>query len=149
MKEIGKKLARKRAHTIAQMYKDYVENAGDAGLTPVESSVFRSIIQDYFNHLKDRLYRGMEVDLPARMGRLVISKKKTKSKTIDFGATRKEGYTIWHTNSHSGGYKYRLHWYNDYMVNDNVRKYGLQFVRQNKRYLAKLIKEQQPDFIEI
>jgi len=142
------KYVTKTAYTIKDMYESYVDYTGENNLSPIGYVTFKLIILDHFEYIKAKLFNGMEYEMPYRLGILNIMKSKTRGRSVDFGATRKAGYTIWYTNDHSNGYKYRLHWNTNAALTNDIKKYRINFTRYNKRGLAKLIKDQQKDFIE-
>jgi hypothetical protein len=82
--------------------------------------------------------------MPYGIGYLAIGKYEpktytSKSLSIDYKSSKEEGKIIYHLNEHSDGYKYRLYWSKIPKTFIDRYKYQLSLVRENKRYLAKLI----------
>jgi hypothetical protein len=82
--------------------------------------------------------------MPFGLGYIVIAKYRpktytSKSLSIDYKSSKEEGKVIYYLNEHSDGYKYRLYWSKIPKTFIDRYKYQLNLVRENKRYLAKLI----------
>jgi len=69
-------------------------------------------VQKEFNlALFDALYiTGDSFELPARLGILEIQKYKPSRPLIDFHATKQYGKKIYHTNTHTRGYAFKIVW---------------------------------------
>ena len=82
--------------------------------------------------------------MPYGLGYLAVTKYEpktytSKSLSIDYKSSKEEGKTIYYLNEHSNGYKFRLYWSKIPKTFIDRYKYQLSLVRENKRYLAKLI----------
>ncbi len=55
---------------------------------------------------------------------------------------------IYHLNDHTGGYKYRFYWNKHNMLTKNKTMYQLIMTRDNKRYLAQILKNRVRDYVE-
>ena len=91
--------------------------------------------------------------MPYGLGLIQIGKYRPKqlnscSLSIDYKASKDYDKCIYHLNEHSDGYKYRLFWSKLPRTFPDRYKYQLGLVRQNKRYLAKLIFNKQ-DYLDI
>ena len=94
--------------------------------------------------LEALLIKGQSIKLPRQLGTIMIRKRKTGiKKVIDFYNTKKYGVRMFHNNWHSEGYYVFLNWDKDFPVASfaNKKLYEMKLVRAKKRYLAKLIKE--------
>lgn len=147
-------MATTKSHTIREFYKSYCEYVKDNPLYQVDYKVFRSILTEYFKHIRDEVIEeGKEIKFPCRLGSFCIVKHKPKnfnssSLRIDFHATKEAGKIIYHINEHSDYYKYRYFW-SKYSCNvPNKSKYQLIATRENKRRLAQIIKNNERDYIE-
>ena len=140
----------KVAYTVKHMYESYVDYTSENNLKHIDYITFKRIVFDYFQYILDRLWRGLEFEMPARLGTIGVTKMKLNSaKSIDFHSTKQLGYTVWFTNDHSNGYKYKFRWSKIPTSLVNIKKYSLQLVRSNKRKLAQMIKNRGQDFIEL
>lgn len=148
-------MAKTLSYTIKDFYKSYVNHTSFNKSYFVEYKVFRAIIVDYFKYLRDSiLEEGRTCKLPARLGTLGVIKHKPKeyaapSLRVDFKATREYGKIIYHLNEHSRGFKYRFHWSKQNVITRGSANYKLIMTRANKRRLAKIIKNNERDYIEI
>lgn len=143
-----------KSYTGKDFYKSYVEYVEDNPLYQVDYKTFRGIINDYFRYLRDELIEnGKEIKLPCRLGTLSIVKHKPKeysgrSLRIDYAESKKYNKVIYHLNDHTGGYKYRFYWNKHNMLTKNKTMYQLIMTRDNKRYLAQILKNRVRDYIE-
>ncbi len=143
-----------KSYTGKDFYKSYVEYVEDNPLYQVDYKTFRGIINDYFKYLRDELIEnGKEIKLPCRLGTLSIVKHKPKeysgrSLRIDYAESKKYNKVIYHLNDHTGGYKYRFYWNKHNMLTKNKTMYQLIMTRDNKRYLAQILKNRVRDYVE-
>lgn len=143
-----------KSYTGKDFYKSYVEYVEDNPLYQVDYKTFRGIINDYFRYLRDELIEnGKEIKLPCRLGTLSIVKHKPKeysgrSLRIDYAESKKYNKVIYHLNDHTGGYKYRFYWNKHNMLTKNKTMYQLIMTRDNKRYLAQILKNRVRDYVE-
>ena len=143
------------SYTIADFYESYCEYTKDNPLYQVSYKTFRDIVTEYFRYLRDEIIEnGKEVRLPCRMGTLSIVKHKPKEYTgkslrIDYAESKKYGKMIFHLNEETGGFKYRYYWNKQNMLTTNKTHYQLIMTRDNKRYLAQILKSHKRDYCEI
>lgn len=121
----------------------------------VDYDTFKAVIFEYHKLIVDIvLNKSQEFILPFGLGKIYIGKYKPKTLTdkslsYDYGHYKKTGQKIFHLNEHTNGYKFRLFWSKLNVPNRIIYEYGLTLVRANKRLLAKLIKENKNDYIEL
>ena len=143
-----------KSYTGKDFYRSYIDYVSDNPLYQVDYKTFRGIINDYFKYLRDELIEnGKEIKLPCRLGTLSIVKHKPKeysgrSLRIDYAESKKYNKVIYHLNDHTGGYKYRFYWNKHNMLTKNKTMYQLIMTRDNKRYLAQILKNRVRDYVE-
>jgi hypothetical protein len=137
------------------MYAQYKESIDEGSPYDIPYSVYVSVTTSYIKSMIERLYEGIKVRLPFRLGALQIVKKKMYFKTqinkrlgIDWAATNKYGKLIHHTNEHSDKYKFLYSWDRRTSRIKNIQSYRFIPCRTLKRTLAKLIKEHNKDYFE-
>lgn len=141
----------KKSYTIADIYKLYIKENNDVDIL---YSRFKRILDEINKSILECLQdRSDGFKMPLGLGYLRIVKYKPKrlddkSLSIDYKASEEYGKRIYHLNEHSNGYKYRLYWTKLPRTFPDRYKYQVQFVRTNKRRLAKLIFNKQ-DYINI
>lgn len=141
----------KKSYTISDFYSQYTKDRGDK----IDYKMYRAVLTDYYTIILNELLNGAEeLKMPFRLGTVKIIKYKPKTYTgkslsVDFKASKELGYTVYHLNEHSNGYKYRLFWHKECANNKNIYKYTLNLVRAAKRKLAQLIKNNITDYPEI
>jgi hypothetical protein len=149
------------AYTIKDYYQPYIQSIEAGTVYDIEYHIYRRILVEYFKHLRCLvLDEGQDVKLPYRLGNVFIFKRKqtnygSVSDTnrsgllIDFHATKIYGKTMFHTNEHTNGYKYRYRW-DRHLVNiPNANKYQMVMTRANKRSLAQTLRLGIRDYIEL
>lgn len=141
----------KQSYTIADIYKAYCSENNAENMPYFR---FKRIL-DSFNKLiqQEILERSEGFKMPLGMGYIRIGKYKPKSYTpkslsVDYKSSKEEGFTVYHLNEHSCGYKYRLYWSKVPKTFPDRYKYQLMLTRENKRHLAQLIFNKQ-DYINI
>ncbi len=128
----------KRRITIADIY-----NRSECK-DKVSSKVFKEVWDLFATFLsKELIHTGKAYKLPFHLGTLQIRKDKSRRKTIDFHKTKQYGQTIYNTNNHSEGYYAFLYWdtHRPHCQMEFKSIYKIEFTRDNKRYLARQIKE--------
>lgn len=142
----------KKSYTAIDFYNGYKL---EYPCTNIEYKLFKAILEDYNKGFRDLLLNGSEeLILPFGLGTVCIVKYKPKTLTarslsIDYALSNKLGKRVYHLNEHSGGYKFRLFWSKLNCNSSKPYQYGLTLVRANKRLLAKLIKQDKKDYIEL
>lgn len=142
-------------YTLKDMYAKYKENIDEGSPYDIPYSVYVGITTDFIKAMIQRLYDGLKIKLPFRLGSLQIVKKKmyfstqiNKKLGIDWAATNKYGKLIHHTNEHSDKYKYLYFWDRRGSSVKGIASYRFIPCRTLKRTLAKLIKEDKRDYFE-
>lgn len=141
----------KKSYTIADMYKPWVkENSG----VDMPYLRFKRILALFNKSVLESVQdRSESFKMPYGLGYIMIVKYRPKSYTdkslsVDYKASKEYDKKIYHLNEHSNGYKYRLYWSKTPQTFPDRYKYKLNFVRANKRRLAKLIFDHK-DYINI
>ena len=132
------KLADKtESYTIPSFYNYYLDNIEEDTIYDIPYSVYRSIVTEYFQYLRDELIeKGKRV-------------RDRRSLRLDYKATKEQGKLVYLLNEHSNFYKYRCHWDKQDILTSNKTWYQLQLTRTNKRHLASLIKNKIMDYEEV
>ena len=144
-----------KSYTIKDFYNFYTDNIDNNPLYSIEYSIYKQIVLEYFQYIKDNLIENSkEIKLPCRLGTLAIVKRKpknydSKSLRVDYHATKLYGKTIYHLNEHSNGWKYNFHWSKKDMCVKNKSAYQFVACRALKRQLAQYIKNNIHDYIPI
>lgn len=139
------------SYTLTDFHAYYIQK-NPSGL---DYKRFKALLADYYTILADEILSGVvELKLPFRLGILSIVKYRPagydcRSLSVDFKATKELGRCVYHLNSHSDGFKYRLHWRKNLRNNNSIGMYQVNLVRANKRMLASIIKNKINDFPEI
>lgn len=138
------------------LIKFYQEKYGYKNKTGVSPEVFRKVIDEFNSYLVDRIIKGERVYLPYSIGYLEIQKRKQhfvfdekgkvrkKTMMIDWKRTcdfwRKypekmsQGKVIYHTNEHSGEYRFFLKW----KKQPKLRRMYLYSLLPSRRFKLKL-----------
>lgn len=138
---------------LSDMYNYYVERF-DNDLYKVDFKIYKEIINKYFKAImQDILYKPYKLKIPHRLGGIRIIKRKVNiNKLTRFGInwpeTVKHNKIIYHLNSHSKNYIYRFKWEKENSITPNLYFYKFVPSRQNKRELAKIIKNRECDYFE-
>lgn len=145
---------KRTSHTITDFYNHYISEIEPNTVYDVDRQVYRSIVEDYFKHLRDEVLLNSKTISLHGIGSLCVIKHQpknynSKSLRVDFKATKEFGKTIYHLNEHSDGFKFRFYWSKTKYPLINKTRYELIATRHNKRLLAKIIKERITDYIEI
>lgn len=132
------------------MYRAYRKNIA----VDVPYVRFKRVLDRFNRIVRESILDGSQpFKMPYGLGLICIGKYKPKhyngkSLSIDYKSSKEEGKIIYHLNEHSNGYKYRLFWSKTPQTFPARYRYEAKLVRQNKRYLAQLIFNNQ-DYIEI
>lgn len=121
--------------TIKEIYGKYIPYTAMA----LSYKHYRMIIEKYFKYGIDAIYSGLELRVPL-LGYFVMYKipQSVNHKCIDYKETKAANKPIYHDNTHSNGYIYRVRWHKT--LGNTTRKYSLILTRTNKELLAKQIK---------
>lgn len=154
MNQPNKSADKTKAYTVASFYNNYLENIEKDTVYDIEYNLYKKIIVDYFQWLRDELLENAkQIHLPYRLGKVQIIKKRPKyydkrSLRIDYKATKEHNKLILLDNAHSDFFKYRCAWDKQDILTKNKSKYQLVMTRANKRHLAQLIKQKLVDYEE-
>lgn len=150
--EHNKSANKTKSYTIASFYNDYLDNIEKDTVYDIDYNKYRSIVTDYFLHLRQKLIEeGKMIKLPYRLGNVQIIKSRPKyldkrSLRIDYKATKEQNKLIFLLNEHSDMFKYRYWWNKVDVMVANKSKYQLVATRANKRRLAQIIKNRELDY---
>lgn len=139
------------SYTLTDLYGYYIQQYPPG----LDYKRFKALLVDYYTILAQQLLDGVEeLKMPYRLGTLSIVKYQPagydcRSLSVDFKATKELGKCVYHLNSHSDGFKYRLYWHKRLYKNNSIGMYQVNLVRANKRMLASIIKNKINDFPEI
>ena len=132
-------------------YKDYAERNTKEMNTHCDYTTYMLISRLILKKFKDYIIlEGGVWNLPYRLGRIAVTKKKTipKRLPIDWAETRLEGVKIVNFNDHSNGYRYKAYWNKKRAIVKNKTYYSFYFVRGVNRELAKAIKNKTTDYFQ-
>lgn len=135
----------KNVLTLTQAYQYYIKDIPEKSKYNVEYKLYRELCET-FNKLlvKSIVEENFFFDLPYRLGTIRIRKRKINLKNLkpDFGLFNKTGLKNKHLNSHTNDYYCRWYWNKNKMIVVNKTAYSFIPTRENKRYLARMCKEQ-------
>ena len=145
---------KRNSYITKDFYKYYIKSiSGNEDAYFVDSKLYSKILFESCKMMMNAIYNGESFHIPCNIGELYIVKKKPafnkKSLSVDFAESKKIGKLVFYTNDHSGGFKYRFHWDKKRSIIRNKFRYQMIFTRANKRFLAKIIKNKEHDYIEI
>jgi len=132
--------------TLKHIYQYYIKDIPETSKYHLDYKTFRSICEEFNKELSTEILEGYFFKMPYRLGTIRIKKRKVDLKNLkpDFGLyNESEGlYKNKHINEHSGNYYVRFYWNkNRETIIKNKSPYSFIPTRENKRNLAKLIKE--------
>ena len=145
---------RKTDKNIRYSYKRYKkENKNAVGIKD-----FVEICNNYHKFLMEKVFQTYEVTLPCKLGTFQIVGRKTKIRFLENGQpnlapdwkktkelwdknpkAREERKRIFHTNDHTGGVRYKLHWSKKRVLVKNKSLFSFRLKRHNKRKIYNLI----------
>ncbi|MBR5795467.1 MAG: hypothetical protein IKY26_04940, partial [Erysipelotrichaceae bacterium] len=77
--EHNKSANKTKSYTIASFYNDYLDNIEKDTVYDIDYNKYRSIVTDYFLHLRQKLIEeGKMIKLPYRLGTVQIIKSRPK-----------------------------------------------------------------------
>ena len=141
----------KQSYTFADMYWSYLHENNDVDISYFD---FKRILDEMSIIIAEKILNASEgFKMPYGLGFIQVGKYlpkaySAKSLSVDYKLSQQYNKKIYHLNEHSNGYKYRLYWSKIPRTFPDRYKYQLQFVRANKRKLAKLIFNNK-DYIDI
>jgi hypothetical protein len=138
-------------YTLADSYKDYAAEFKPGDLYYVTYSEYIDICSEFYKRIsKSIIDDGMHFKLPYGLGEVYVIKRKVllnNKLQIDWESTLKEGKRIYHLNEHSKGFRYSFFWTKPVHFKNRFI-YRLVLTRDNKRALAKAIKQYKKDYFE-
>lgn len=140
-------------YTFKHMYADYIDGINETSPYYVTYTEYVDICSMYFKLISRALIDdGIRFKLPSKMGEVFILKSKVNINNvsklpIDWQLTVQYGKKIFNLNEHTHGFKYCFFWSKPQNFK-NKFIYRLVFTRDNKRSLAKAIKQYHKDYFE-
>lgn len=138
-------------YTFADMYEDYISKLDKDSIYYVDYSEYIDICDTFYKLIsKSIIDDGTKFKMPWALGDVSVIKQNSKyvKKTpIDWKATNEIGKVVYNFNDHSAGYTYKYFWSKPYKLK-NKFTYKLVMTRNNKRALAKAIKQNKKDYLE-
>lgn len=138
-------------YTFVDMYEEYISDKEQESPYYVTYEEYVNICSLFYKSISKLVVdEGIKFRLPFGMGHLFVRKKKpttTSHMPIDWVQTAREGKVIYNFNEHTKGFGYKFHWSKP----NNIKykfTYRLELTRENKRYLAKAIKQNKKDYFE-
>lgn len=141
-----------KSYTIKDFYNSYNRYIEDNDLMPIDFKVFQSILQEYFEYLRDQVIQeGKIMNLLGRFGEISIRKYPSNPKILqyDYKSSKELNKPVWYFNEHTNGYRYKFYWNKSKLLVKNCTKYQMVFTRENKRHLAKILKNNERDYKEL
>lgn len=143
-------------YTIQDIYKEYIKSIDKDSVYDIPYQQYKNVCVAYYKKVMDYLFdTSLSFKLPHNLGTFQITKKKIKAKnikklvnSIDWENTVKYGKQIFHTNEHSGGYRYLFTWDRYPSKMRNIYKYRFVPTRANKRKSAYYIKNKVRDYFD-
>jgi len=143
-------------YTLQDTYKLYLKTVEKNSPYYMSYEKYVSIVSAYLEYIRDTIIdEGLSFKMPCHLGVFRIVKKKIKFSgkltvnSVDWENTKKYGKMIHYTNEHSDGYKYLFMWDKRNARLKNISKYRFIPTRDNKRTLAKYIKNKIRDYFEV
>lgn len=133
--------------TLVHSYKNYIKDIPKDSKLYISEKEYKSICYEFNKLLKDKiLYEAYEFKMPYRLGSLRIRKVKTplNKLAMDFNTYNTLGIRVMHLNEHTKGYHAKWHWHKKICNIVNHTVYSFIPTRDNKRELAKYVKETSP-----
>jgi hypothetical protein len=138
-------------YCFRDMYLEYISDIDEGSPYYVTYKEYVDICSMFYKSLSKALIEdGIKFKFPFALGELYVNKHKLKYNSklpIDWQLTVKEGKKVYNLNEHTAGFGYKFFWTKPYKV-VNKFTYRLVFTRENKRHLAKAIKQYKKDYFE-
>lgn len=138
-------------HTMSDMYKFYMSDKEEGSPYVMSSKEYKTILRDYIKEICKQILEGRIFYMPYGMGSLSVNKRKVipgKRLSPDWESILKYGKLVLHLNEHTNGYKYSFRWDKEPCKFKHHKHYRLVLSRQNKRSLARYIKDMGYDYVE-
>ena len=139
-------------YNLRGMYLSYKDTVEPHSPYDVEYREFMKITEEYLKEISIGLLGGKgSFRIPRNLGYIDIVKSKvdlSNLKRVDWKATNESGKTIYHLNTHSDGFDYKIVWTKIVQNARNLRLYVYAPTRKMKRTLAQLIKNKEFDSYE-
>lgn len=136
---------------------------------PIEKKHYIKIVNEFFKFIMSLLLDGEHINLPQRMGSILIRGKKIRPKLDADGnikgaspdwvktkalwarnpEAKEQKKTIQCLNEHSNGIRYRIHWIKINVNTENCSLYSIIFSRSNKRAVYQRILAGKEYFVKI
>lgn len=132
--------------TLKHIYQYYIKDISEESKYHLDYKTFRNICEEFNKELSKEILEGYFFKMPYRLGTIRIKKRKVDLKNLkpNFGLYNETDgeYKNKHLNEHSNNYYVRYYW-NKRIATLIKNKSAYSFIptRENKRTLAKLIKE--------
>ena len=133
-------LKRKGEQGVVAMRKAYAARYGSSP----DKHTYSVVLESFNQKLLLLILSGVEVKLPFNVGSVYVEKKKVNYDHLgfDYGAWRKTGEKLFHTNRHSDGFVAHYHWRKLTAIFKNRTFYQLTMCRAACRTLAVYMKEE-------
>lgn len=137
--------------TLKDIYLDYIKDKSEGSLYYVTYKEFSEYCGIFYKMISDAIIDDRyRFKLPWSMGEVYVTKRKTKfgkKQPIDWQLTLKDGTKRYNFNDHTKGFGYLFFWTRPYKIK-NKFMYRLVLTRNNKRRLARAIKQNKMDYFE-
>jgi len=138
-------------YTFPDMYESYIKDKEVGSLYYVTYNEYVNICSMFYKSISKAIIDdGAKFKLPYGMGEVFIRKKKNKITNklpIDWMLSVQYHKRIYNLNEHTSGFGYKFFWTKPCHIK-NKFLYRLVFTRNNKRGLAKAIKQEHKDYFE-
>jgi hypothetical protein len=139
----------KDPYCFPEMYEDYIKGKDEDSPYYITYNEYVDICSIFYKGISKLIIdEGIRFKLPFMLGEVFVLKRKVKPNhkmPINWEMSVKEGKKIYNFNEHTAGFGYKFFWTKPYHIT-NKFMYRLVFTRDNKRSLAKAIKEQHKDY---
>jgi hypothetical protein len=143
----------RKSKTIKDAYKDYaVENNAIKGIDKyfnIDYQTYRQVCLSFNKKVSDEiLTSAFEFKMPSTIGRVRIKKLKASNtqRRVDWDTTKKNNVKVYHLNFHTDENYYKWFWHKQKHIFKNKSAYSFIPTRNNKRTLARLLKENKVEF---
>jgi hypothetical protein len=141
-------------YTLQDMYIQYIKEFDESSPYHITYIEYRDITTLFLKYLADQMIlKSATVTLPFRLGDMSVVKRKPAYKSlrnmvIDWVTTRALHKHVYQFNSHSNGFLYQFYWDRGKCNVPYKIQYVFKPTRQNKRLVAKLVKDRTNDYFE-
>lgn len=138
-------------YVFKDMYLDYISDKEVGSMYYVTYKEYVDICSTYYQMISKAIIDdSIRFKLPFGLGEVFVLKRKVKCNNkmpIDWALTVQYHKRIYNLNEHSLGFGYKFFWTKPCRIK-NKFMYRLVLTRNNKRYLAKQIKQNKKDYFE-